>query len=266
VTERWAAAERRWSEAADLLRSAGRAPGDLREWLGHGWTGRAADSFSEWSQSFEEASRRASGALSDAAAAAGMQAGAGPTGTSGAGPTGTSGGGLGPGHLERLEDAARAMREVSVPGQRSAPKPSRPAAERPRVPAQRTTAHPRGRQPPARVRQWIDEAVQILREEGYRADQTDPRALATIIHHESGGNPSAVNNGDSNAARGNPSTGLMQTIPSTFRHYALPGHTDILDPVDNIVAGARYAIERYGSVSRVPGVVSLGSGHGYRGY
>jgi SLT domain-containing protein len=58
----------------------------------------------------------------------------------------------------------------------------------------------------------------------------------------------------------------MQTIPSTFRHYALPGHTQILDPVDNIVAGVRYAVRRYGSVSNVPGVKAVAAGHGYVGY
>ncbi|MGH3989690.1 MAG: transglycosylase SLT domain-containing protein, partial [Pseudonocardiaceae bacterium] len=46
-----------------------------------------------------------------------------------------------------------------------------------------------------------------------------PQALAkgvkTIIVHESGGNPDAINNWDSNAARGTPSQGLMQTIPAT---------------------------------------------------
>ena len=44
------------------------------------------------------------------------------------------------------------------------------------------------------------------------------------------------------------------------------GHDDIRDPIDNIIAGVRYAIARYGSVSSVPGVVALAHGHHYVGY
>lgn len=249
MSEHWGAAERRWAEAASLLRSAGRAPTDLRDWLGTGWTGRAADGFGAWGRTFEEATRRASGALTDAAAAAGVRA-------SGGQRT------FGPDHLDRLDAAARAVAGVSIPGQRTAPPKPRTAPEK----ATPQEKRPRGRQPPARVRAWIDEAVQVLREHGYRPEQVDPRAIATIIHHESGGNPSAVNHHDSNAARGTPSTGLMQTIGPTFHHYRLPGHGDILDPVDNIIAGARYAVDRYGSVSKVPGLLSLAAGGRYRGY
>lgn len=254
MSEHWGAAERRWTEAAALLRSAGRAPTDLRDWLGSGWTGRAADGFGAWGRTFEEATRRASGALTDAAAAAGVRA-SGDRRTFG-GPT------FGADHLDRLDDAARAVIGVSIPGQRTAAPKPRTAP----VKSQEKRVRPRGRQPPARVRAWIDEAVQVLREHGYRAEQVDPRAIATIIHHESGGNPSAVNHHDSNAARGTPSAGLMQTIPPTFHRYRLPGYGDILDPVDNIIAGTRYAVERYGSVSKVPGLLSLAAGGRYRGY
>ena len=75
-----------------------------------------------------------------------------------------------------------------------------------------------------------------------------------------------MNNWDSNAAKGTPSKGLMQTIDPTFNAYSLPGHKNIYDPVDNIIAGVRYAMERYGSVSNVPGVVAMKTGTGYRGY
>jgi SLT domain-containing protein len=87
-----------------------------------------------------------------------------------------------------------------------------------------------------------------------------------IIKHESGGNPNAINNWDSNAAKGTPSKGLMQTIDPTFNRWKLAGHDNIYNPVDNIIAGVRYAIERYGSVSNVPGVVGTKTGSGYRGY
>jgi Transglycosylase SLT domain len=79
-----------------------------------------------------------------------------------------------------------------------------------------------------------------------------PQALAngvkTIIMYESGGNPNAINNWDSNAAAGHPSQGLMQTIPSTFRACVLPSLADrpITDPVANITAGVRSMIAHHG--------------------
>jgi Transglycosylase SLT domain len=79
-----------------------------------------------------------------------------------------------------------------------------------------------------------------------------PQALApgvkSIIMHESGGNPNAINTWDSNAAAGTPSQGLMQTIPSTFRACVLPSLADrsITDPVANITAGLRSMIAHHG--------------------
>lgn len=66
---------------------------------------------------------------------------------------------------------------------------------------------------------------------------------------ESGGNPRAINNWDSNALRGTPSKGLMQVIDPTFRAYNYPGHNDIWNPLDNILASMRYALAQYGSLS-----------------
>jgi hypothetical protein len=79
-----------------------------------------------------------------------------------------------------------------------------------------------------------------------------PQALAngvkTIIMHESGGNPNAINNWDSNARAGIPSQGLMQTIPSTFKACVLPSLAgrSITDPVANITAGIRSMIAHHG--------------------
>ena len=72
--------------------------------------------------------------------------------------------------------------------------------------------------------------------------------------------------GNSNAQAGHPSKGLMQTIDSTFQAHALPGHGNIYNPVDNIIAGVRYALSRYGSIENVPGIVAVHSGHAYVGY
>ncbi|TDE59949.1 lytic transglycosylase [Nonomuraea mesophila] len=123
-----------------------------------------------------------------------------------------------------------------------------------------------GPAPTGRVKEWIEQAIAILREHGYPVDKMNPNDIWMIIQHESGGNPNAINLWDSNAAAGIPSKGLMQTIDPTFDAHSLPGHKDIYNPVDNIIAGVRYAIDRYGSVSAVPGVVGEKTGAGYRGY
>lgn len=66
------------------------------------------------------------------------------------------------------------------------------------------------------------------------------------MNQESGGNPRAINNWDSNARRGTPSKGLMQVIDPTFRAYArAPYNTNIWDPMSNIVASMSYALARY---------------------
>ncbi|MFI7450704.1 transglycosylase SLT domain-containing protein [Nonomuraea sp. NPDC049714] len=118
--------------------------------------------------------------------------------------------------------------------------------------------------PTGQVKQWIDEAIEILRQHGVPDSKMNPADIAAIILHESANNPNAINTWDSNAAAGTPSKGLMQTIDPTFNAHKLPGHGEIYDPVDNIIAGVRYAISRYGSVSNVPG---LNNGNdGYVGY
>lgn len=70
------------------------------------------------------------------------------------------------------------------------------------------------------------------------------------MNQESGGNPRAINLWDSNAARGTPSIGLMQTIGPTFNAYAGRFRSrGIYDPFANIYAGLNYAVNRYGSLA-----------------
>jgi hypothetical protein len=90
---------------------------------------------------------------------------------------------------------------------------------------------------------WIAEALDVL-----DLPQDLAPAVKRIIMAESGGNPRAINNWDSNARAGTPSQGLMQTIPSTFRAFVHPSLADrpITDPVANITAGVNYMIDRYG--------------------
>ena len=69
------------------------------------------------------------------------------------------------------------------------------------------------------------------------------------IQSESGGNPKAVQNGyvDVNTLSGDLAKGLLQTISRTFNAHAFPGHKDIFNGYDNILAAIHYAKARYGS-------------------
>ncbi|WP_433659631.1 transglycosylase SLT domain-containing protein [Nocardia sp. CA-128927] len=129
-----------------------------------------------------------------------------------------------------------------------------------------SSSAPTGPMPSGDMAKWIAEAKQKLIEMGYDPKDIDESAIAMIIEHESAGNPYAENRWDSNWVAGHPSKGLMQTIDGTFNAYKAPGHDDIWNPVDNIIAGVRYSIDTYGSVKNVPGVVAVNSGGAYRGY
>ena len=97
---------------------------------------------------------------------------------------------------------------------------------------------------------WTPVATQALVREGIY----DPRALPSLLRRmgqESGYNPKAINDWDSNAKKGTPSKGLMQVIQPTFNRYRDKSlSSDIYDPLANIVASIRYARDRYGSPMR----------------
>jgi hypothetical protein len=128
---------------------------------------------------------------------------------------------------------------------------------------QNTERQVAGTIPEGEKREKITEALQLA---GVPVTDANLRAVNLIVQKESAWNPNAVNNWDSNAAKGTPSKGLMQTIGPTFNSYAIPGHKNILDPVDNMVAGIRYAVDRYGSLQNVPGVKAVARGAAYVGY
>ena len=99
----------------------------------------------------------------------------------------------------------------------------------------------------AGVAQWTPQVLQALSMLGQPASWLN--TVLRRMNQESGGNPHAINNWDSNAKAGIPSQGLMQTIPPTFAAYAGPlAGRGILDPLANIYAGLNYAIHRYGSL------------------
>ncbi|MFF8455743.1 peptidoglycan DD-metalloendopeptidase family protein [Streptomyces albidoflavus] len=88
-----------------------------------------------------------------------------------------------------------------------------------------------------------------------------PHSLADTtlrrMQQESGGDPNAVNRWDVNWANGTPSVGLMQVIKPTFRAYAgkFKGTGPFTygvstDPMANVYASMKYALSRYGSLSR----------------
>ena len=109
---------------------------------------------------------------------------------------------------------------------------------------------------------WIAEALDVM-----DLPLSLAPAIKKIILKESNGNPKAINRWDSNAQRGTPSQGLMQTIPSTFRKFVHPSlaHLAITHPVANITAGVRYMIDRYGMETVAAGGRSDGLGS-YVGY
>ncbi|MFI5530357.1 transglycosylase SLT domain-containing protein [Kitasatospora sp. NPDC051853] len=109
---------------------------------------------------------------------------------------------------------------------------------------------------------WIKEARDVLAAAGKPVPSY--RAMYATAMAESTGNPKAVNGWDSNAAAGTPSIGLTQMIKPTFRAYALPGHTDIYNPVDNLIASSRYCDAVYGGMDHMAS--ARGYGSKWRGY
>ncbi|MEU2390492.1 LysM peptidoglycan-binding domain-containing protein [Streptomyces sp. NPDC007369] len=98
---------------------------------------------------------------------------------------------------------------------------------------------------------WIRESLAIMAKHGIPGSYN---GIYRNVMRESSGNPLAINNWDSNAAKGIPSKGLLQVIDPTFRAYHVPGtSTNSYDPVANITAACNYAAARYGSIDNVNG-------------
>jgi SLT domain-containing protein/phage-related minor tail protein len=97
------------------------------------------------------------------------------------------------------------------------------------------------------VERWRNTVLQGLQLIGQPS--TLANTVLNQIRSESSGNERAINLTDSNARKGTPSKGLIQTIDPTFQAYRLPSlANDPYNPIANIVAGMRYAISRYGSI------------------
>lgn len=91
---------------------------------------------------------------------------------------------------------------------------------------------------------WMSEALA-------RKGLLNPGNLASGIARalkESGGDPNIVQQIHDQNSGGNEARGLMQVVPTTFKANMEPGHGNIFDPVDNILASINYVLKNYGSV------------------
>lgn len=109
------------------------------------------------------------------------------------------------------------------------------------------------------VRRWASDVKKALKMLGLSTSASMVNRVLRQINTESGGNPKAKQPGaDPDGDGSGPALGLMQTKRSTFNHYRLPGHGNLWNGFDDILAGLNYAKHRYGS-----GLSFLGNGHGY---
>ncbi|KAF0510568.1 peptidoglycan DD-metalloendopeptidase family protein [Pediococcus acidilactici] len=108
----------------------------------------------------------------------------------------------------------------------------------------------------AGVQRWKSDVKRALSKLGLSTSASMVSRVLRQINTESGGNPRAMG-GTDGLADGH-AMGLMQVKPGTFRAYHLPGHNNVWNGFDNMLAGLNYAKHRYGS-----GLSFLGNGHGY---
>lgn len=97
------------------------------------------------------------------------------------------------------------------------------------------------------VQRWKPYVIKALKANGFNASAYQVAAWMRVIQRESNGNPKAINLWDSNAKAGIPSMGLVQTIGPTFNAYKFPGHNDVYNGYDDLLAGINYMKHIYGS-------------------
>ncbi|MEN2315457.1 tape measure protein [Lacticaseibacillus paracasei] len=99
------------------------------------------------------------------------------------------------------------------------------------------------------VQRWKPYVIEALKANGFDASAYQVAAWMRVTQRESGGNPRAINLWDSNARAGIPSMGLVQTIGPTFNANKFPGHGDVYNGYDDLLAGIHYMKSIYGSGS-----------------
>lgn len=97
------------------------------------------------------------------------------------------------------------------------------------------------------VARWRESVVRALKANDIEPNDFRVSKILATIQRESGGDPNVQNNWDSNARAGDPSVGLMQTIGRTFNAYKHPGHNNIRNGYDNLLAAINYIKHTYGT-------------------
>lgn len=97
------------------------------------------------------------------------------------------------------------------------------------------------------VARWRESVVRALEANGIEPNNFRVSKILATIQRESNGDPNVQNNWDSNARAGHPSIGLMQTIGPTFNSYKHPGHNNIRNGYDNLLAAINYIKHTYGT-------------------
>ncbi len=109
------------------------------------------------------------------------------------------------------------------------------------------------------VQRWKDLVIKALKANGLSTSEAMVAKILRQIATESGGNENARQPGtDPDGDGSGPALGLMQTKRNTFNAYKFPGHGNIFNGYDSLLAGLKYAKARYGS-----DLSFLGQGHGY---
>ncbi|MGW8014798.1 phage tail tape measure protein [Staphylococcus xylosus] len=85
---------------------------------------------------------------------------------------------------------------------------------------------------------WSDDIKRAAKRMNVTLQGNDLKNIISLIHHESGGNAGVTqgNIGDINNLLGTPAQGLLQYVPSTFKSYAMKGHTNIKSGYDQLLA------------------------------